>query len=367
MYAASEDEMDVAINNILKEKVSYPEFVKRFEAFYKRKTEWVLYFRNDLLTRQHNTNNLAEISIRILKDIVLCRTKAFNVVALCEFCIAVWEMYLVKRLLDYAYGRRNAVFILSSNLLKKSTKFSQNDIQEINADTFHIKSGKYIYTVNVNIGACSCPAGMSGAFCKHQCFIMNLKNIVFPNSPPIFQEDRYNLGLLALGSKCPEESFFNNFEINVREKENETYTSIPNSQPESFVTNEENSNSFIASPAINDAQKQVLSEEFRRLSNLTHQMTSESAQKLINSIKKIKTIEDLTNTFILKSIAPKSKKIKVQPTSVARRKGLVKSSKKLPSGRPPLSTIKKNVKRKRQLSENVKNNVQNAKSHGIAH
>ncbi len=62
----------------------------------------------------------------------------------------------------------------------------------------------------------------------------------------------------------------------------------------------------------------------------------------------------------------KTKKIKVQPTSISRRRGLVKSSKKLPSGRPPLCA-KRISKKKRQLSQNIKNNTQNAKSHGVGH
>ena len=68
--------------------------------------------------------------------------------------------------------------------------------------------------------------------------------------------------------------------------------------------------------------------------------------------------------FSLKSIALKSKIIKVQPTSVARRKVLVEKSFPLADSS---ANHKKNVIKKRQLSKNVKNNVQNAKFHGTAH
>jgi hypothetical protein len=50
------------------------------------------------LTRDNNTNNFSEASIRVLKDIILNRTKAFNVVALVIFCIDVWDPYFVSRL-----------------------------------------------------------------------------------------------------------------------------------------------------------------------------------------------------------------------------------------------------------------------------
>ena len=55
--------------------------------------------------------------------------------------------------------------------------------------------------------------------------------------------------------------------------------------------------------------------------------------------------------FSLKSIAPKSKIIKVQSTSVARRKGFVESSKKLPSGRFPLLTIKKKCNKEKTIEQ----------------
>lgn len=368
MYSTSEDELDAATKSIIKEKQKYPEFVNRFEKFYQRKHEWILYFRKDLLTRQNNTNNMAEITIRILKDIVLCRTKAFNVVALVEFCISVWEMYLIKKLLDYAYGRKNEVHILYSSLLKKNINFTEDDVEEISTDIFLIRSKKNIYTVNANIGACSCPAGVSGAFCKHQCFLMNFKNIRFHNSPPILQDDRYDLGYLALGDKCPEKSFFSDF-LN-SERENEREINVINnfdSPNHDLEIEEEKCKVLTVSKSITDEQKEKLHEEFDRLSELTKEMNRESAESLINSIKKIKTIDDLQNTFLSKSFTPKSKKIKVQPTAISRRKALVKSSKKLPSGRPPTSTLKKCLKKKRNLSENIKKNLPNAKSHGTSH
>jgi len=44
--------------------------------------------------------------MRILKDTILGRTKAFNVVALVDFCSTVLQSYFVKRLLAFAHGRR---------------------------------------------------------------------------------------------------------------------------------------------------------------------------------------------------------------------------------------------------------------------
>ena len=107
MYATSEKTLVDAVTELLKEKENFPRFVKRFEKFFVRREEWVLAYRRNLLTRQNNTNNYAEASIGIFTDIVFCRTKAFNVVALVDFCISMWEPHLKERLLEYAHSRKN--------------------------------------------------------------------------------------------------------------------------------------------------------------------------------------------------------------------------------------------------------------------
>lgn len=108
MYAKSEDLLDETVSNIKKEQNKYPQFVKCFETFYKRRDEWVLSKRQNLITRGNNTNNYAEEIIRVLKDIVLRRTKAFNVVALTDFCLTVWEPHLIKKLFEYSFTKRKS-------------------------------------------------------------------------------------------------------------------------------------------------------------------------------------------------------------------------------------------------------------------
>jgi len=62
---------------------------------------------NSLITRNNQTNNYSEASIRILKEIVLECTKAYNIVALIEFIAIIWDKYFINRLLDFAYNRRS--------------------------------------------------------------------------------------------------------------------------------------------------------------------------------------------------------------------------------------------------------------------
>ena len=76
------------------------------EKFLERGDEWLVLRRQEMLTRGNNTNNYSESTMRVLKDITLSRTKAFNVVALVDFCSTVLQAYLVRRLLAFAHGRR---------------------------------------------------------------------------------------------------------------------------------------------------------------------------------------------------------------------------------------------------------------------
>lgn len=50
----------------------------------KRQEDWVLLLRSNIMTHGHNTDNIAEVTIRVLKDTVLNRVEAFNAVALAD-------------------------------------------------------------------------------------------------------------------------------------------------------------------------------------------------------------------------------------------------------------------------------------------
>ena len=83
--------------------------MNRLKKHFERRREWTFCDRQHLIIRGHNTNNYSESTIRIIKDIVLCRTKAFNVVALTDFIITVWEKFLCLKLIEFANGRRDSL------------------------------------------------------------------------------------------------------------------------------------------------------------------------------------------------------------------------------------------------------------------
>lgn len=210
MYARTESELNIAIVEIEKEEKKYKSFVTRFKKNMERRSSWLLLDRLHLITRNHNTNNFSEASVRVLKDIILDRCKAYNPVALVEFVVNVWEPHLEERLTDFAHDRRSSPRIFYDKLCNKMNNFSKADIVLISESIYKVPSSnrKEMYTINTDIGSCSCPSGITGAFCKHMALVHKELNISLPNLPPITLEERHALGILALGDACPPREFF---------------------------------------------------------------------------------------------------------------------------------------------------------------
>ncbi|XP_070377134.1 uncharacterized protein [Dermacentor albipictus] len=212
MYADSPEKLESA--TIKLRESSQTSYFSRVEAFLNRKEEWVLMFRNKVITRGHNTNNFAEASIRILKDIVLSRTKAFNAVALVESIAEVWELYFKSRILKHAHNRVPTHHLLYDSLLKKAPEGVESSVISLGDNCFSVPSfgeNGEVYDVCGDIGLCTCPAGCTGAFCKHQALVHKHFGGIFPNCPALTIADRHELGRLALGDACPGIEFFASF------------------------------------------------------------------------------------------------------------------------------------------------------------
>jgi len=98
MYATSEAVLEAAKMEFFAADDDSDEFLspsrryrQRIEKFLQRGDEWLNVRRQHVFTRGSNTNNYSEATMRILKDIILGRTKAFNVVALVDFCSTVLQ------------------------------------------------------------------------------------------------------------------------------------------------------------------------------------------------------------------------------------------------------------------------------------
>eukprot|EP00102_Acyrthosiphon_pisum_P018293 XP_008189990.1 PREDICTED: uncharacterized protein LOC103311926 [Acyrthosiphon pisum] len=391
LYAADEVNLNEATSDILNLKDEFPNFVKRFENYFKRKNEWVLMFRRDIITRGNNTNNYAEACIRILKEIILSRTKAYNVVALVEFICYVWEDYLILRILDHAHNRRDNIQRNYTKLCSRTLNFSIDQVTLISETCYSVPSSdtenSAVYTVDTKIGVCNCYVGYTGAFCKHQAFLHKHLNLSLPNAPPITVTERYALGQLALGDKCPSQSWFlglkeNESEIQFLEGELSEIDNVNHASNhiESYpkdISNKNDTNAFqsladdqVASNKANDE----LETEFLRIKELLNDVPLDIRKKLTKKLNVIKNAQQLTKLMVTccrgLSVATKRKgQIKVQPTSIARRRqGVTRGSRRIPAGRPPTSAPQnKATKKNHNIGKNINLGQSNAKSHGRGH
>ncbi|KAF4520715.1 hypothetical protein B566_EDAN004834 [Ephemera danica] len=371
------------------QNLKHTKFVRRVTNFMGRSKEWISLYRISLTTRGHNTNNYSEATIRILKDVVLCRTKAFNIVALVDYCVYVWEDYYINRILDFAHNRK-----VNKKLFFKNIDCSKTSIERLDGcdDCFQVRSfttQSSYYEVNTSVGFCSCHRGCSGAFCKHQAVVQEKYGSIFPDPPVTSAEARHNLGKLALGAACPPLEFFlgltetptpqsstsehteNNVSPNLLHRAVDT----ENQESQENLTNSDDDlDDFVNAPKPEDHWPQ-----FMKNLNHLHQLAGDSSmfqstlQKINCSLKRIQNEPQALNILLCVKNAicggiKTGGKIKVQPTSIARRRSCAtRGSKRIAEGRPPNGSASSRPKRPRILSQNVRDNVAHAKSHGSGH
>ena len=142
----------------------------------------------NVLTRKNNTNNYAEATFRVVKDIILTRLKAFNPLLLLDFIVVDLEKYYSGRLINAAFGRLEKSYNLFEKVIDKAAVIECKDdiIQEVKERIYKVRSSKktdcYDEVIS-DIGLCSCFSSQQGGFCKHQAVVDIRYDTVFPNSP----------------------------------------------------------------------------------------------------------------------------------------------------------------------------------------
>lgn len=371
MFASDEAKAE----NLLKE-ITSNEYVKtrtnlvqHLNNIWDRKQEWCTAYRNDVLYRGSNTNNYTEASIRIFKDVVLQRCKAFNVCALIEFVANIFEKYQYRRLMKFANCRRTNI-----SAYLKFSKHSKNvtEITRISEHQFLVEStlkGES-YTVDINTACCDCISGQGGAFCKHLCAIEIQYGIILRTSPKLSKLDRISCAKLASGDEAIDDDFYQNM--------NDSVDSMHNSENiEPYATNSDSNISQkigeATSATVDEKENaeffekynkslEEMEQEFQKFKNIFRLHPTPSNLKAISmfnsTLKTVNTDQQAQNMVFNNFKRKLSRKIRVQPMSVARR--VITGSKsrtRIQAGRP------KNRSRKRthDLAFNVSQNLSNPK------
>lgn len=179
VYSHSEEELEEHYTKLTDPTETIPgkyqNVCDRTSTHWKSRCEWALVYRKQLLTRGHNTNNVAEAGIRIVKDLVFERIKAYNLVQMFGFITDTMELYYQNRLLQIAHNRISRPLIQKygkhfKQAVDITVKQTHEDHLFCTYQTIQVKEQSVTmqFKVNTLISACNCDKGLSGAPCSHQ-------------------------------------------------------------------------------------------------------------------------------------------------------------------------------------------------------
>lgn len=164
LYSESPEEFDKMYKDMLQNESSpflyYNNALKRLQEAYEHRSEWAITFRWHELTHGNHTINYAESGIRIIKDQIFERTKAFNPVQMFQFFTTTFELNCERCLLDLAHSR------ISPSIAKHF--YCHKELH--GAVAVHLTGYYYLvkyeredgraYHVDADLCMCTCPVGI---------------------------------------------------------------------------------------------------------------------------------------------------------------------------------------------------------------
>ena len=197
---------------------SYPQLMKHLQSFWDRRSEWALSHRVTSMTRGNNTNNYAEAAMRVLKEMIFGRVKAYNLIQMFEFITTTMETYYCNRLLDIAHSRyRPGISLryreLTRNRQNITTKFARDSVYTVEEKVPSSKDSESSvcmeYVVDMELGTCSCTVGCSGAACRHQAMVAEQFQLSSVTIAPVHSvEQRHTFATIARGTRALSIEFY---------------------------------------------------------------------------------------------------------------------------------------------------------------
>ncbi|KAL1426073.1 hypothetical protein MTO96_018547 [Rhipicephalus appendiculatus] len=169
-------------------------YMEQAGTFFTREREWSLPSRVSLTAENWDVAAYSEVSVRILKDVLLSKMQLYNAVALLDFIATECEAYLKARILQHTRPISYADHQWGGLLFDKPRKASQQP----DAGNAH---NRRECTIQYDLGLCSCWPGIQGAFCKHQAFLVHEFKLPFPCTPELTTEECEELVTLAIGRR----------------------------------------------------------------------------------------------------------------------------------------------------------------------
>lgn len=107
--------------------------------------------------------------MRILKDKIFERTRAFNIVQMVDFLVMRFSKYYEGKLLEASYNR-----LSSLSKVKKFPARLNEEITKVSENVYRVESstGSKTYEVDTLACCCTCTVGINGKPCKHQFWVV---------------------------------------------------------------------------------------------------------------------------------------------------------------------------------------------------
>ena len=213
VYAKTIQDLTDKYQKFLKsaEVTKYPRFSHHMQLLWDRRSEWAHCFRSTALIRGNHTNNYAEAGMRVLKELIFGRVKAYNLIQMFQFVTEIMERYYKSKLLSIAYTRVDRFISLRYQGLN-AKQYSKDSITKLSDSTFSVPSKTergVKYWVDMSIGQCTCPQGKDGSPCSHQAAIVLHYGSLSVNCIPVMDPTaKQKLAYIANGKEALKEFNF---------------------------------------------------------------------------------------------------------------------------------------------------------------
>ena len=212
VYAEEEDKLEELHSKMKQCQIAkcYPQFLSHMESLWPRRKEWAHCYRKLLLLRGNHTNNYSEACMKILKELIFSRVKAYNMVQVFHFLSETLESYYCRKLLSISNNRLDTYIALRFQGLHAHKIAKESIVETENKNVFTVRSKTergVIYTVDMTVGVCTCPQGIDGSPCSHQAAVAIHYNKASINCiPTLAPAIRQIYAQIALGEKAEKSS-----------------------------------------------------------------------------------------------------------------------------------------------------------------
>ena len=152
----------------------YPQFCKYVQSHWAKRHQWALCFHASLPIHGNHTNNYSEAGMKILKELIFSRLKAYNIVQMFHFVTDALEMFYQRKLLSIAHCRFDHYVSLRFRGINIYKIKQENMYTTDNSEQFKVVSSRdtgEVYTLDMSVGFCTCVLGSDGSPCSHQAAV----------------------------------------------------------------------------------------------------------------------------------------------------------------------------------------------------